>query len=909
MIPLPPGDIVAHRYRVERRLAGGGMGVVYVAEHVETEQKIALKVLIPDVAGSQEALERFRLEASVFAKLSSDHIVRVFDAGIDEERRVGFIAMELLEGETLHDRASRAPLDPETLVTLFVQIASALDRAHAYVDKDGAVRPIVHRDLKPENIFITTPEEGKLHAKVLDFGIAKIASATAAVSTELRGTPQYMACEQVEGDAVTPRTDVAALGLIAFFCLTGKSYWKTANEPGAILVAVVRELIKGASVPASERAKELGVDVALPTAFDAWFARAVDRDPEKRFASAGEAAIALADAFGIAAKLPKATPAPTPARITPPSSSPTQSGDPALPLASTVHAKSRSRAAPVVAAIAIVAASIVAWRVTTSTPTPTPTPTPTTTSTSTSKGIPITDHPPPKTTNPDAASAYAAALRDFRNGAMELAGNDFARAAKLDPTMAAAHVRLALFPYDLTPTQFREALAAAERFRSSLDERDQALLGVAEPLNADPPDFVKTAERARAAADRFPTDAEVAYVVAMVTPFVDRIDETRAQVDRAVALDPEFAGAISLLGWWEYQMKRFDESFAAYERCLALAPTASTCLMRRAELHEARGECAAFEVDARRLTQMEPKLPRGHEFLARALAARNAPIESVRIALDRMVETGADVSANYSRSFERFSLAMLVGDLTDAAAAVRSGERELAGHPDEIVQGQIAQVLSVIAREIGDEAEAKRIREDFERRSSAWTKDFGASLRAPRLVDLHRAGQLSDAEFDAQRDTLYREALARSAPPTGSIGADWIWLYVYVTPGLLVPESPAEIADAMKRINAHPPLFDEFGELGFVFVPAKQYARAIPSLRRSTGRCTVMPESVWSFTQSTLWFLKTNLLLGEALENTGDKAGACDAYAVVTERWKDAKPRSVTLEKSRAHAKALGCPK
>jgi serine/threonine-protein kinase len=139
--PLVKGDVVAKRFRIERRLAAGGMGVVYVAEHVETEQKIALKVLMPDVAGSQDALDRFRLEARVFAKLASDHIVRVVDAGIDDERRIGFIAMELLEGETLHAMVHRLrAIDPETLVAILVQVASALDRAHAYVDKDGAVR-------------------------------------------------------------------------------------------------------------------------------------------------------------------------------------------------------------------------------------------------------------------------------------------------------------------------------------------------------------------------------------------------------------------------------------------------------------------------------------------------------------------------------------------------------------------------------------------------------------------------------------------------------------------------------------------------------------------------------------------------------------------------------------------------
>ena len=422
---------------------------------------------------------------------------------------------------------------------------------------------------------------------------------------------------------------------------------------------------------------------------------------------------------------------------------------------------------------------------------------------------------------------------------------------------------------------------------------------------ADPPRFADAAARAREAAARYPYDAEAAFVLGMMLPFADQMDESRAAAHRALELDPQFATVMVHLGFWAYQMQKFDEASAEYDRCLALSPTASTCLLRRANMHEARGECAAFEADARRLTQMEPKLPRGHEYLARALAAQGAPVESVRAALDRMVETGADLSPNYSRSFERFSLAMLVGDLTAAAAAARDGDRELAAHPDEVLHANIAGTLSKIAREMGDEAEARHIPEEFERRSAAWTHDAPDALRMWRLIDQHRAGKTSDAEFEERRDTLYRETMARRSPPAGSIDADWIWLHHYTWD----TDSPAEVADAMAHIKVRGPGVDEWGELGLVYVRAKEYALAIPSLRRSTRRCTVMPESVWLFTASTRWYLRTNLFLGEALEATGDKAGACVAYGVVTERWKNAKPRSVTLEEARARAKALGCAK
>jgi hypothetical protein len=168
---------------------------------------------------------------------------------------------------------------------------------------------------------------------------------------------------------------------------------------------------------------------------------------------------------------------------------------------------------------------------------------------------------------------------------------------------------------------------------------------------------------------------------------------------------------------------------------------------------------------------MEPTMPRAHEYLARALAASGAPVESVRAALDRMVDLGAETSTIYSRTFERFALAMLVGDFPEAIAAARDGERELAAHPDEGVHAFIADALSAIAKETGDAAGAERVREEFERRSAAWTPD-APFLRTRRLVDLHRAGRLRDADFVAQRDRLYADNVARWAPPSGSIGAD-----------------------------------------------------------------------------------------------------------------------------------------
>ena len=146
----------AGRYRIVRHLADGGMGAVFEAEHVGTEARVALKLLWPHVVQVAAARKRFELEAKVAARVNSEHIVKVLDAGVDPESRSPYLVMELLTGSTLAARVSReGPLPPSTAVTLMRQVARGLDAAHGYTSPEGAPQPIVHRDLKPENVFLT----------------------------------------------------------------------------------------------------------------------------------------------------------------------------------------------------------------------------------------------------------------------------------------------------------------------------------------------------------------------------------------------------------------------------------------------------------------------------------------------------------------------------------------------------------------------------------------------------------------------------------------------------------------------------------------------------------------------------------------------------------------------------------
>ncbi len=285
---LPAGSVFAQDYRVERPLAQGGMGAVYVVEQLSTGRKRALKVMHPRLVHDPKNRARFAQEARVGAWIGSEHIVEVLAAGIDAPSGVPWIAMELLEGETLlmkimrEDRGRGMPMTE--VRTILGQLCKPLVAAHA--------RGIVHRDLKPENVFLVPQprHDGPLTVKLLDFGIAKLIDLArpGANSTEALGTPLWMAPEQNQHGEIGPPADVWAVGLLAFLMLTGRFYWRAANENNLVIAALLGEMMFNPLPSASGRARELGCEDRIPPGFDAWFGRCVARDPAHRFPTAAE---------------------------------------------------------------------------------------------------------------------------------------------------------------------------------------------------------------------------------------------------------------------------------------------------------------------------------------------------------------------------------------------------------------------------------------------------------------------------------------------------------------------------------------------------------------------------------------------------------------------------------------------
>ena len=259
------------RYRLERELGRGGMGVVYLARELNLDRAVALKVLPPDLATSGELRERFLREARTAALLSHPNIVPIHHAG--EAGGFAFFAMGFVDGENLaeHLRA-RGRLSPHDTVRVLREAAWALAYAHA--------RGVVHRDVKPENIML---ERATGRVLVTDFGIARDERVTSLTEQgRVLGTVHYMSPEQATGDALDGRSDLYSLGVVGFLALTGRLPF-TADAPGAVLVMHATR--------AAPRVHEAAADV--PAALARVIDRCLAKSPDERFAT-GEA---LADAL------------------------------------------------------------------------------------------------------------------------------------------------------------------------------------------------------------------------------------------------------------------------------------------------------------------------------------------------------------------------------------------------------------------------------------------------------------------------------------------------------------------------------------------------------------------------------------------------------------------------------------
>ena len=278
--PLKQGDVLGGKFRVERLVGKGGMGVVMEATNVQLDQKVALKLLARN-ADDPAVVERFMREAKAAARLKSEHVARVFDVGKDPAHGP-YIVMELLDGSTLAEvlqKARRVPL--HKAVEHVIDACEGLAEAHA--------RGIVHQDIKPGNLFLVAGDDGRPSVKVLDFGIATMRSKDDPANKDSKssaprsqGTPAYLSPEQLKGNPpVDHRADVWALGCVLYELVSGERAFRATR-----FTELVTKILEAPP-------DTLPLDVELPDAVALIIDKCLQKDPTKRYNSTGELALAL----------------------------------------------------------------------------------------------------------------------------------------------------------------------------------------------------------------------------------------------------------------------------------------------------------------------------------------------------------------------------------------------------------------------------------------------------------------------------------------------------------------------------------------------------------------------------------------------------------------------------------------
>jgi serine/threonine-protein kinase len=261
------GRVIDGRYEIQARIGEGGMGVVYKARQISIDRVIAIKVLNPEMAQDPTWVQRFYNEAKACSRLQHPNTIRMFDFGQTQDSRL-FMTMEFLDGISLRDATARGPIAPQRVIKILIQCCASLAEAHSI--------GIIHRDIKPDNVFLLNMAGSPDFVKLLDFSVAKLLEGDRMKTQAgvVFGTPQYMSPEQGRGLPLDARSDLYALGVLAFEMLTGNVPYNDDNP-----MTIIQMHLHGQVPPMPQ---------TIPYSVQTVVRRAMEKDPARRYQSAGE---------------------------------------------------------------------------------------------------------------------------------------------------------------------------------------------------------------------------------------------------------------------------------------------------------------------------------------------------------------------------------------------------------------------------------------------------------------------------------------------------------------------------------------------------------------------------------------------------------------------------------------------
>jgi eukaryotic-like serine/threonine-protein kinase len=903
---------VIGRYALYGEIAAGGMATVHYGRLVGPvgfSRTVAIKRLHAQFAKDPEFAAMFLDEARLAARIRHPNVVQTLDVVASDGEL--FLVMEYVHGESLVRliracvaKGETVPLD---LVSGIVCGAlHGLHSAHEAKDEHGEPLGIVHRDVSPQNVLVGA--DGV--PRVLDFGVAKAAGRVQTTREgQLKGKLSYMSPEQLRSEPIDRRTDVYAMGVVLWELLTLERLFFGEGDG-----AIMRKVLDGA------RRTPSSVAAHVPSSVDAVALQALDRNPAERFqtaremARALEAAVPMASATRISDWLEGLVGDVLARRAKSVEEIESQSGTGPTSMAAldetaepTLLQRSSEKSSPrgsagrmIVSLVAVAVLAVVVLVVARMRSSGERSGSASEAGPSMSAPVTLTDLPLPTTTHPEALDSYRQAVQALRDGNL-MAEPRLSEAIKVDPSMAAAQLRLALRLILVTPAEARVHYAQAQQVRDSLSEHDRVLLDAVEPyIQRDPADMPEYERRLRAAHDRFPLDLDFAFGLVVVRDGYASKEEQLGAIDRIIAMDPKFGYAYFIRAYYQAYAGDFEGVRRTTESCIRAVPSADRCLLWLTDVEEQTGPPERLEADARRLLATAPAA--GNHTLAEAMFAEGRPIATVLEALDQHARLNPAVGGNEDG---RYTLAVLTGDFTSAEQRAVELLSAVKDDPSRSPHAKATRRLVELYQEEGETSSAAGLASGYLERKDAWAPD-------PRGED-----------YAMSRDpTPYMVSVvvhAGKAPPEGLVTARQAWLEVWkrVARPMYAPflwphayastvESPDEAREAVAAMGPYEPVPPFWpitflgGDIGRTLLLAGRKEDGLKWIREAANSCEALDFPI-EHTRAIYW-------LGQALEQTGDREGACRAYRRVLDRWGNAKPRSVTATRARERAKALACP-